>query len=310
MEDWLKTTSPALRMMLVLLMIPAAARAADEWQVGTAPSFSSGKYGTDTRTEVLYTSIAARRLFNDADLTLVFPVTCIWGSAVTIVNGSPIPTERTQAAGATTSTTPTRGGQTTPTRGGTTTPSRTTPSQTTADVAAAAGTDIAPSTVSACGMGDIVVRGRYYLVDEHAWAPTVALRAHLKAPTADAERGLGTGRPDEGVGLEISRTFGRGFMAMVDGGYTVIGQPTGVEYNDNWWYDVGVAQNLGSDAVNLSVFFSEYRAIVPGLANARDILVALNVKGASGWRIQISGEKGLSDGSPDHGITFGAARRF
>jgi hypothetical protein len=99
-------------------------------------------------------------------------------------------------------------------------------------------------------------------------------------------------------------------MAMLDGGYTIIGQPTGAEYNNNWWYDVGFGQNLGSDAVNLSVFFSEYRAIVPGLTNARDILVALNLKGAGGWRIQISGEKGLSDGSPDHGITIGAARRF
>ena len=97
---------------------------------------------------------------------------------------------------------------------------------------------------------------------------------------------------------------------MVDGGYTVIGKPDGVEFKNNWWYDVGVAQNLGSDAINLSVFFTESRAIVPGLANARDILLALNVKGASGWRIQFSGEKGLSDGSPDHGVTLGAARRF
>ena len=107
-------------------------------------------------------------------------------------------------------------------------------------------------------MGDIVVRGRYYVVDERGWIPTVAIRAHVKAPTADADKGLGTGRPDEGVGLEISRTFGRGFMAMIDGGYTVIGQPSGVEYNNNWWYDVGIGQNLGSDAVNLSVFFTEY----------------------------------------------------
>jgi hypothetical protein len=159
-------------------------------------------------------------------------------------------------------------------------------------------------------MGDIVVRGRYYLVDEHAWVPTVAVRAHVKTPTANADRGLGTGRPDEGIGLEISRTFGRGSMAMLDGGYTVIGRPPGTDYDNNWWYDIGFAQNLGSDAVNLSVFFSEYRAIVPGLANPRDVLVALSVKGSGGWRIQISGEKGLSDGSPDHGITFGAARRF
>jgi hypothetical protein len=169
---------------------------------------------------------------------------------------------------------------------------------------------VTPTTVSACGLGDIVVRARYYVVDERGWMPTVAIRAHVKAPTANAEKGLGTGRPDEGIGVEISRTFGRGFMAMVDGGYTVIGQPSGVEYNNNWWYDVGIGQNLGSDAVNLSVFFMESRAIVSGLENGRDLLVALNVKGASGWRIQISGEKGLTDGSPDHGVMIGAARRF
>ena len=169
---------------------------------------------------------------------------------------------------------------------------------------------VTSSPVSACGLGDIVVRGRYYVLDERAWMPTIALRAHVKAPTADAEKGLGTGKPDEGVGIEISRTFGRGFMAMVDGGYTVIGQPSGVEYNNNWWYDIGVAQDLGTDAVNLSVFFTESRAIVPGLANGRDILMALNIKGASGWRIQLSAEKGLTDGSPDHGVMLGAARRF
>jgi hypothetical protein len=290
----------------MLLLIPAAAHAQDEWQIGTAPSFSSGRYGTDSRTEVLHTPITARRLFKDADLTLVFPMTCIWGNAgVTVVNGTPVRTERLQNAGITTTPTTSRGDTTTPTRG-----SDTTGPRTTTTVPAIDNLSVSYATVSACGMGDIVVRGRYYLIDEREWLPTVAIRAHVKAPTADAERGLGTGRPDEGVGLEISRTFGRGFMAMVDGGYTLIGRPTGVEFNNNWWYDVGVGQNLGSDAVNLSVFFSEYRAIVPGLANARDILVALNVKGASGWRIQFSGEKGLSDGSPDHGVTIGAARRF
>jgi hypothetical protein len=306
MEDTLKTTSHAFRVLLMLLMVPAAVLAADEWQVGTAPTFSSGRYGTDWRTEVLHIPITARRLFKDADLTLVFPVTCIWGNAgVTVVNGTPVRTERLLAAASTTTTTTTTRGDTTTVR----TTDSTTPTRTTVDTATTT-TSVTPNTISACGMGDIIVRGRYYVVNERAWLPTIAIRAHVKTPTADAERGLGTGRPDEGVGVEIGRTFGRGSMAMLDGGYTVIGRPAGVEYDNNWWYDVGLGQNLGGDAVNLSVFFSEYRAIVPGLPNARDILVALNVKGASGWRIQISGEKGLSDGSPDHGFTFGAARRF
>jgi hypothetical protein len=159
-------------------------------------------------------------------------------------------------------------------------------------------------------MGDIVVRGRYYLLDERGWMPTVAIRAHVKAPTASADDGLGTGRPDEGIGIEVSRALGGGFLMMADGGYTVIGEPAGVEFNNNWWYDVGVGQNLAGGLVNVSVFFEEYRAIVPGLASARDILAAVGLRGANGWRLQLAGYIGLSDGAPDNGLAVSANRRF
>ena len=99
-------------------------------------------------------------------------------------------------------------------------------------------------------------------------------------------------------------------MTMVDGGYTFIGKPDGRDFNNRWWYDVGVAQNLANGAANVSVFFEEYSAIVPGFDNARDILALLSLKSASGWRVQILGEFGLSDGAPDLGFTIGASRRF
>ena len=272
---------PFIVALLMLLATPAVGRAQNgPWQFGSAPSFSSGKYGTDTRTEVLHTPITLRRLFKDGDVAFVFPITCIWGDGgVTVVNGSPVRQQRLANSAA----------------GRASTSGRTTPDSSRA----------APS----CGMGDIVVRVRYYLLDERGWAPTVALRGQVKAPTASAELGLGTGRPDEGVGLEISRTIARGAMAMVDGGYTVIGKPAGVDYNNNWWYDVGIGQDVRK-VVNLSVFFEEYGAIVPGLPSARDVLAAVGVTGAGGWRVQVSGEFGLSQGAPDHGVTFCASRRF
>lgn len=271
----------------MLLVTPSAGRAADDqWQFGSAPSFSSGKYGTDTRTEVLHTPITARRLFQDGDLTLVFPFTCIRGNgAVTVVDGSPVRKERIAQSGLSD-----RGGRTTG--------------------SSDAGRATAANSDTSCGIGDIVVRGRYYLIDEHGWVPTIAVRAHVKTPTASAERGLGTGRPDEGVGVEVTRTLAGGVLAMVDGGYTVMGKPTGVDFDNIWWYDVGIGRNLAKGAVNVSVFFEEYGAIVPGLASARDILAAVTLTGASGWRIQASGQFGLSDGAPDHGVTLGASRRF
>ena len=274
------TASWVVWAMLILAGTPAAGHAADgQWQFGSTPSFSSGKYGTDTRTEVLHTPITARRLFDDGDVTLVFPITCIWGNGgVTVVNGTPVRQQRLANSAANTQ----RGGRTAETTG----------------------------AARNCGMGDIVVRGRYYLLDERGWTPTIAVRAHVKTPTASAERGLGTGRPDEGVGLEVSRTLARGTIAMVDGGYTVIGKPAGFNFNNNWWYDLGIGQDVANGAVNLSVFFEEYRALLPELANGRNVLAAVSLKGANGWRLQVSGELGLSDSAPDHGITLGASRRF
>ena len=53
------------------------------------------------------------------------------------------------------------------------------------------------------------------------------------------------------------------------------------------------------------------QALIPPLRSSkRNILTAVTLKGASGWRVQIAGELGLSDGAPDHAITLGASRRF
>jgi hypothetical protein len=273
----------------MLTTTPTASLAQDErWQVGTAPSFSSGRFGTDTRTEVLHTATTARRLFDDGDMTLVFPVTCIWGNgAVTVINGTPVRKEQTSRTSDVSR----------PVRG-------------TDDVSLRPGSGALPVETRNCGMGDIVVRGRYYLVDERGWKPTIAVRGHVKAPTASAERGLGTGRPDEGIGLEVSRTLVGGTLVMADGGYTIIGDADGVDFNNTWWYDIGIGQNLANGAVNVSVFFEEYRALVHGLVNARDVLAAVSVKGANRWRVQVAGQFGLTDGAPDRGLTIGASRRF
>ena len=278
--------TPRALLWVTLLLFPLNAFAqGEQWQVGTAPSFSSGRYGTDTRTDVFYTPITARRLFENGDLTFVVPFTCIRGNGgVTVVNGMPVRQERLDAAAGT------------GTRTGTTDATRT----------AATGAQ----ATTACGLGDIIVRGRYYVLDERGWLPTIALRAHVKAPTASDDKGLGTGRPDEGAGIEVSRTIGHGLMAMVDVGYTKIGDQAAFDFNNTSWYDVGLAQNLAKDLVNVSVFFEEYRALVQGLENPRAVIAAVSVKSRGGWRMQLSGDFGLSDGAPDHGFTFGASRRF
>ena len=282
--------TPHVLLWVSLLLFPLSAYAqGEQWQVGMTPSFSSGRYGTSTRTDVFYTPVTARRLFDSGDVTLVVPFTCIRGNGgIVIVNGMPVRQERLDGAQTDT---------TTRTSDGTT---RTATTTTTTTV----------QPLRHCGLGDVVLRGRYYAIDERGWIPTIAIRAHVKMPTASEEHGLGTGRPDEGVGVEITRTIGRGLVAMVDGGYTIIGDRAGDEFNNSWWYDIGLGQDLAGGVVNLSVFVEEYRALVPGVENAREALAAVSLKSASGWRVQSSGAVGLTSGAPDHGFTVGASRRF
>lgn len=288
--------------LCVLLLISASSAHAQSWQVGTAPSFLTGSYGGDAKTDIFYAPITAKRLFKDGDVTVVVPYLCVTGTAgVTIVGESPI---RTGGAGATTTavTSPTRPGAS-GTRGAATTTSRTTATTPTTMATPS------PGMQRECGLGDVVVRGRYYVLDERRWYPTIALRAHIKAPTADDERGLGTGRPDEGVGIEITRTVGSGLSVMADGGYTFIGQPEGVAFNRPWWYDVGLGQDFARGVVNVSVFFEQYQAIVPGLPNAQDVLVALTLK-SRGWQAQLAAQVGASEGAAERGFTVGLSRRF
>ena len=238
---------------------------------------------------MLHTPVMARRLFGDADVTLVFPFTCISATGdVTIVDGTPVPTSPST----------TIGGRAGTERG------RTAPAPTPTPLPQPA------VHTTNCGIGDLVLRGRFYAADEQAWMPTIALRGHVKTPTGNAELGLGTGQADVGVGVEVSRMLGGGLLAMVDGGFTVIGDPDDFNYDNNWWYDVGLGHDLARGRLNLSVFFAEDRAIVPRYENARDILTALTVKGANGWRLQLSGQFGLSDSAPSHGVSLGASRRF
>lgn len=73
---------------------------------------------------------------------------------------------------------------------------------------------------------------------------------------------------------------------------------------------MGIGRDLARGSVNLSVFFAEDRAIVQGVDNPRSLLTAVTLKGAGGWRFQVSGEFGLFDGAPAQGVSIGASRRF
>jgi outer membrane putative beta-barrel porin/alpha-amylase len=262
---------------LAVAAMPAVCVGADDtWQTGLSLYHSSGDYGTGSTTTVTSVPLFIRRLFDSGDVTLTVPYISVTGDCgVTLLSGVP-----------------NRTGGTCPLRvnkNGKLTRQRDT-------------------RVTESGLGDIVLRGRYYVLDEQALLPTVALTAKIKFPTADRDRGLGTGEFDEGLGVELSRTFSNAWIGFADLGYTVLGDPPDVNLRNQWNYDVGAGYYVTKQLL-LSAYYEGWTAVLPGLSSPRDLLFAVNLT-ANPIRLNASIARGLSDGSPDWAFMAGLSVRF
>lgn len=275
---------------LVILMTSGPGSAADQnnnqternWQVGFSPSYLKGDYGTGSTTTITYLPVSVRRLFDNGDLTFIMPYLCVTSNgAVTLLGDVP---NRVSQSGNTGS-------------GGSGGGKGKKPG------------NVEPVSSTDCGIGDLILRGRYYLVDEREWVPTIAVTGRIKMPTADASRGLGTGEFDEGAGLELYKKLFGQWWGFMDFGYTLIGDPADVNLRNQWYYDLGVGYDLTKNML-LSMYYEEYQALIAGLSNPRDLRFAINYKANDALRLNASTLIGLSDGAPDYGLTGGISWRF
>jgi hypothetical protein len=84
---------------------------------------------------------------------------------------------------------------------------------------------------STSGIGDVYLDASLIVLEENARRPLLAPWASLKLPTADEDEGLGTGEPDFGLGLLLTKSF-ESLFASLDVGYTFIGEPSGASFDD------------------------------------------------------------------------------
>jgi hypothetical protein len=260
-------------------------QAAPQWRVIATVNYSSGSYGTDSRTNILYAPMTVRRVFRDGDVSLTIPFLSISGTgAVRMVGGVPTRTSNAIAGPVGALAAVSRSGK---------------------------GPGVSPlaAATTDSGLGDMILRGRYYLIEESSVMPLVAVTGRVKLPTADADRGLGTGEFDEGAGAELTKTLGDGWLAYLDGGYNLIGDAPGTNFNNQWWYDVGVGYDV-TESLHMSVFYEEYRALVNTVNNARDLLAVANYVVDDTVHLTGSLLVGLSNGAPNYGFGGGVRFRF
>lgn len=167
----------------------------------------------------------------------------------------------------------------------------------------------AVSASSESGLGDVILRGTFELKRDGPKSFGLGLAGRLKLPTADENKGLGTGELDEGVGLEFAKEINPDWTLLADGYFTIIGDPEGVDFYNQLSLDIGFYKKLDKN-LGLTVLYETQSAMVEGNTDPRSLSGSLSYGARNGFQFSGGLTLGLSSGSPDTGLSLGLSRKF
>lgn len=292
------------------------------WQVSTSASYSSGDFGSSSTTESVYVPFRVKRFFSRGSISLTIPYVSITSNrSVTFVGGDTGGGEFEDNGGGNSGSggggnSGSGGGGNSGSGGGNCGACHGGGGGGGDDGGGGGGGIITTSILGATGarktesgLGDITLSGRVLVIHEEEYIPAISVNGRVKFPTADDSRGLGTGEFDEGFGIEVSKGITNDLIGYLDGGFTIVGEPSGSTLKNQWSYDAGLGYYI-TDEIFGSVFYEESTAIAPGGLNPRSASLSLDFTPIPWLRVNAGGFVGLSNGSADHGVNGGVSIRF
>lgn len=246
------------------------------YSIGQGFEFSSGKYGTNTRTESIYAPLTV--IVSPTDrLGVSLEIPFVYQSNSNVVSSI----ARGGMQGSKTTMLPTAG------MGG----------------MSGSGSGMSSSTgsmdQSVGGLGDITLKIGYILFPEKDSMPQIRPMAFVKFPTADKNKSLGTGEFDEGFSVEFSKWLGN-WNPFVEAGYTVQGKSAQFALKNYMTYNAGVGYQVADSFRPILLI----KGTTPPAEGASSLLEArLKLKYQATKHTGIDGyiAKGITTNSPDYG---------
>lgn len=147
------------------------------------------------------------------------------------------------------------------------------------------------------GLGDITLGVTRTLWSGAALA--LDMTAKIKFPTADDNKGLGTGETDLVLMADIYGSFGRA-AAFAGAGHRWMGQPPGENYRDVWSGNLGLSYKL-DPRVSVGWMYEYRQSASRRQPGASEISPFAGFKLGEGLKLQWYGTVGLSESSQDWG---------
>lgn len=158
------------------------------------------------------------------------------------------------------------------------------------------------------GLGDIVLSGFYNVMDERKGGLGLDVGAKVKLPTADDQKGLGTGELDYAAQLDFFKPFDATTL-FGSVGYRVYGDPAGVTLKDVFYTSIGASYRMSSQQ-SIGIAYDYRPAIVNGGGKVSEATLFFSNRLTPEWKLQLYGVVGFADASPDAAIGALLERRF
>jgi hypothetical protein len=161
------------------------------------------------------------------------------------------------------------------------------------------------------GLGDVVLRGEYYLRTGTSTSPWIIGLVRVKLPTGSEARGLGSGATDVETGIGLIQRQGP-ISWLADIGYVFVGSPTDLDAKNELRLGAGASVPFGKDERSSSYLYFENRTNRYNGPDRRSIALGASTALNPAKRLRLSASLffGLSDSSEDVGIYLTAGRRY
>lgn len=157
------------------------------------------------------------------------------------------------------------------------------------------------------GFGDTTLALTYAMNRLGGTRAYLDLSGRVRLPTGDDERGLGVGAYDQGLNAELGWDGPKG-GAYVNVGRRFLGDSDRFSRDDGWTTSMGNFFNV-SPKVQLGSYYSWREASIEGGADPKELGISAAYRFSRQWRVQLTGYKGLSNGSPDVGAALSLSYR-
>lgn len=173
------------------------------------------------------------------------------------------------------------------------------------------GTVVGPGTgrrSTESGIGDTWLSLRYAVQSIPSDIGYVDITGKIKAPTADENKGLGTGEFDYTLQADFYKPLGR-LTPLLTVAYKIKGNAPHLPL-DNVWYLSGGADWRANDDLHFGATIDYQQAATSGADDATELFTYASWHLSREWRLVPYAYFGFTNGSPDQGLGLQTSYRF